>query len=368
MIIEQVVLKNFRNFASLRLCDLSPRINLFYGANGSGKTNILEAIGLASLAKSCRGALDSQMVRFEAPAAGVEIEGVVDGKRINIKFAIAPRGDKKVVGPFGKAIRISDAVGTFAIVFVLPEDIAITSGSPRHHRSFLDIYLAQFDRAYLADLMEYQRVLKQRNTLLKKLKSGEDGGLIGHLTAWDENLVTPALRIMQARARFIAEISPRVAGLSQQLSGSADCVQIAYKPKMHLSSLGDKAAAMGLLAENHDNEIRMGATLWGPHRDVMEIMTNDVSLKNYGSLGQKKTVLLAMKLAARDIVSRHRGEPAILVLDEAFAQLDSGRARALLGLLSDGGQVFLASASAKKYMQDIASKVIEMDQLTPRAD
>jgi DNA replication and repair protein RecF len=254
-----------------------------------------------------------------------------------------------VIGAFGKAMRAADAVGTFAIVFILPEDINITSGSPRYHRNFLDIYLSQFSRAYLADLMDYQRVLKQRNALLKKLKTGKAIDM-RQLDVWDDALIGPAFSIMAARANFISEIRPRVADVSRLISRGHDTVDIAYHPRLGIDhEKGTDGAAMTLRQER-DRDVRMGATMLGPHRDVIDITVNNGAVREFGSMGQKKTVMVAMKLAAREAISAHRGEPAILVLDEAFAVLDREREGLLLGLLSGGsesmtaGQVFLASA------------------------
>ena len=247
------------------------------------------------------------------------------------------------MGPFGKALRVADAVGTFAIVFILPEDINITSGSPKYHRNYLDIYLSQFSRSYLGDLMEYQRILKQRNALLKKLKSSASGDT-RQLDVWDEAIIAPALRIMAARKRFIEEVKPQASEISRQISGGADTVDIDYQPRISLEALSAETEALSLLRKERTRDIKMGASLFGPHRDLIGITINGEILRSFGSMGQRKTVMIAMKLAALKILSQHRGEQAILVLDEAFAVLDGERERNLLGLLSDCGQVFLASA------------------------
>ncbi len=230
------------------------------------------------------------------------------------------------------------------MVFILPEDINITSGSPRHHRSFLDIYLSQLSHKYLLDLMEYQKVLKQRNALLRKLKSGE--GKIDHLDTWDESLISPALRIMAARASFLEEIKPAIARISAQLLGGSEAVQIAYQPRLAISDFSDKKSALMSLKAQRSKDLKLGASFSGPHRDLIDIVINDKPLRNFGSLGQKKCVMIALKMAAFETLSKSRGEAAILVLDEAFAALDSARSEALLALLSGIGQVFLASASA----------------------
>ncbi len=251
------------------------------------------------------------------------------------------------------------------MVFILPDDINITSGSPRYHRNFLDIYLSQLSHKYLLDLIEYQKALKQRNALLRKLKSGRED--IRHLDSWDKSLVGPALRIMAARSTFLSEIKPATSEISAKLSGSAESLCISYHPRMEISDFSDTKGALSALGKERSKDLKLGATFCGPHRDVMDLTFGDKPLRNFGSLGQKKCAMIALKLAAFKALSKHRREPAILVLDEAFAALDNSRLEALLDLLSGFGQVFLASAASTDLengvkIYDIASgRVTERD-------
>ncbi len=164
------------------------------------------------------------------------------------------------------------------------------------------------------------------------------------LDVWDEAMVGPAFRIMAARNLFIDEIRPRVLEISRLVSGGADEIEIAYRPRLTFDKATGEGSGVAVLRMERERDVRMGASLFGPHRDIIEILANGEPVREFGSMGQETTVMLAMKLAALGALSDHRGEPAILVLDEAFAVLDSDRERHLLGLLSGGGQVFLASA------------------------
>lgn len=231
------------------------------------------------------------------------------------------------------------------MVLILPEDIEITSGSPKYHRAFLDIYLSQFSRRYLSDLIEYHRILKQRNALLKKIKSGEISNSPKHLDAWDGNLIKPIIRIVSQREKFTAEISPYVKDLARKISSGRDEIGLTYRPRLALSESETEKELLNALKAGRPRDIRMGATMLGPHRDTLELTVNGAPLESYGSMGQKKTVLMALKLAALRALSDHRGEPAILILDEAFAAFDMSRSDLLLNLLSGLGQVFLASAA-----------------------
>ncbi|UCE65988.1 MAG: DNA replication/repair protein RecF [Candidatus Zixiibacteriota bacterium] len=244
-------------------------------------------------------------------------------------------------------MRVLDAVGTFAMVFILPEDLNLTSGSPRFHRSFMDIYLSQFSRAYLLNLMEYQRILKQRNSLLKAMKDGEKKSGAAELDAWDKSLIAAAIKIMAARQNFLREIESNVEKIVLGLSGSKEKVKIAYRPRIEKGDLDDLSTALDFFQKFRASDKKYGTTLVGPHRDTIEIMMNHKPLREFGSLGQRKTVMIAMKLAALEVMSNHLKDNAILVLDEAFAEFDRIRTKSLLDLLSGRGQVFLASADER---------------------
>ena len=266
-------------------------------------------------------------------------------------------------------MKVSDAVGTFAMVFILPEDINLTSGSPQYHRNFLDIYLCQYSRSYLSDLIEYQRILKQRNSLLKRILEGEKGSGDLELDVWDKSLVSSALRIMAARRRFVDELGSAVNDIVGELSGSKESVKVAYRPKIEIENFEDLESALDFFVKARDKDKRYGSTVLGPHRDIIEIKLNGRPLRLYGSLGQKKTVMIAMKLAALDVISSHLGERAVLALDEAFAEFDSTRTGALLDLLSGRGQVFLASADDKgvsKVYDDMRIFNVENGVVTER--
>ncbi len=255
-------------------------------------------------------------------------------------------------------MRVSDTVGTFAVVFILPEDVNITAGSPRSHRNFLDIYISQLSHPYLRSLIEYQKTLKQRNALLKKIKERKTG--TSHLDAWDDGFIRRAIEIMKIRNEFVLKIRQGVRELSSRLSGSRDEISVAYKPRLQSGDYDNLAAALALLRSGRERDLRVGASLIGPHRDGLEITIGGRPLRKYGSLGQKKSVMIAMKLATLDILSKGRGERAILVMDEALAELDVNRAKTLLNLLSGGGQVFLASA-AMTGLNEAAMRVFDVN-------
>ena len=232
-------------------------------------------------------------------------------------------------------------------MFILPEDINLTSGSPRFQRSFLDVYLSQFSRRYLLDLMEYQRILRQRNALLKMMKDGEKKSGSAELDAWDDSLIPVALKIMAARKKFMHEIESAVEKTVSGLSGSRENVKIAYRSRIDIADLGDLSTALDYFKQFRSRDKKYGTTIAGPHRDAIEIIMNGKPLREFGSMGQKKTVMIAMKLAALEVMSTYLNDGAVLVVDEAFAEFDTDRTKSLLNLLSGKEQIFLACADEK---------------------
>ena len=209
----------------------------------------------------------------------------------------------------------------------------------------MDVYLSQQSRSYLSMLIEYQKTLKQRNSLLKKIRADYKSADIGHLDIWDDKYLELSLDLMRARRGYIESLAPRVSELSRHLSSNLESAKIKYSPRLMIPDGASRPQALEVLRSHRQADIKTGVTHFGPHRDLIDIFVNHQPLRPYGSMGQKKTAMIAMKLAALEKLSESRNESAILILDEAFAQLDNNRSQALLSLLSGYGQVFLASAA-----------------------
>jgi len=209
-------------------------------------------------------------------------------------------------------------------------------------------------------LLEYQKILKQRNALLRVLKSARSSEGLKHLDSWDASLISPMLDIVRQRGAFLSEIGPKIGEIAQELSKNQDIIEITYLPRLDHSASSNTEKALEILKQERIREMKMGSTLIGPHRDMFEIKIGGVPLRSYGSMGQKKSVMIAMKLAAFKALTEHRGEPAILVMDEAFAALDKDRSRALLNHLSGIGQVFLASAGFREPAGENKIKIFDI--------
>lgn len=240
-----------------------------------------------------------------------------------------------------RTIKQNELVGAAAAVFVLPEDIELTAGPSSYHRQFLDLYISQFSRRYLDDLIAYRKVLLQRNKLLKDISRSPDG--VSQLAAWDNLLIEHGTRITNERQDFVRSIADTAQRYYSHFDKSFELI-IQYKPKIEAIQTDVKAALESQLDIYRTREIRAGLTLIGPHRDRLEMDLNGKSARHYGSRGQKRCVMLAMKLAAADLLSEIKGEKVILILDEIFAELDNVKSVALMEALAGYGQVFMATA------------------------
>jgi len=232
-------------------------------------------------------------------------------------------------------------VGTAPAVFILPEDIELSAGPASYHRQFLDLYISQFSRRYLDDLISYRKVLLQRNKLLKDISRSPNS--LSQLAAWDNLLIEHGTRITTERMNFVQSISDTARMYYDRFDKSSE-LALQYKPKIEEDRTDIKAALEDQLNSYRQREIRAGLTLVGPHRDRLEMDLNGKSARHYGSRGQKRCVMLAMKLAVADLISRLKEEKVMLILDEVFSELDNIKNLALMKALSGYKQVFMATA------------------------
>jgi DNA replication and repair protein RecF len=243
-------------------------------------------------------------------------------------------------------------------VFILPEDIELTAGPASFHRQFLDSYISQFDKSYLNDLVTYRKVLLQRNRLLKEV--AEKPREASQLDAWDKLLIEHGVRIIEARGKFIEAINARAASFYSEFN-SGTTLDLAYLPKVDNPESNLTGALSVQLTEHRPREIRAGLTLVGPHRDRLKIDLNGRAVRHYGSRGQKRCVMLAMKLAVADYLSTITGNDVILILDEVFAELDSIKSQALMKTLGKHKQVFIATAGELEFNEQKIKKFLVVD-------
>ena len=326
MFVKSLKLKNFRNYDLLEL-EFDSETNIFYGDNAQGKTNILESIYLTGTTKSHRGTKDRDLIKFGEEEA--HIETVVEKQGVPFKIDI----HLKKNSPKGIAInkipikRASELFGIINIVFFSPEDLNIIKNGPSERRRFIDIELAQLDKVYLNDLSNYNRIVNQRNKLLKDISERKD--LLETLDIWDMQLVQYGNRVIERRKRFIEQMNEIIEKVHGKLTGGKENLKLVYEPGTGIYDLETA------LFKNRDRDIRMKSTSVGPHRDDICFMSNEIDIRKFGSQGQQRTAALSLKLSEIELVKKVIHDTPILLLDDVLSELDKNRQNYLLDSIRD---------------------------------
>lgn len=326
MILKSLKLKNFRNYDLLKL-DFNHATNIFYGDNAQGKTNILEAVYLCGTTKSHRGTKDRDMIQFEKDESHIEIIVEKDGVPYQIDFHLkknSPKGIAINKMPIRKA---SELFGMIHLVFFSPEDLNIIKNSPAERRRFMDLELSLLDKIYLSNLSNYNRVVNQRNKLLKDIRDQKE--LYDTLDIWDMQLVEYGRRIMERREKFIQELNEIVSEIHFKLTGGRENLVLLYEPGTGNLSLSDA------VRKNRDRDIRMKSTSVGPHRDDICFQANSLDIRKYGSQGQQRTAALSLKMSEIELVKQVIHDTPVLLLDDVLSELDKNRQNYLLDSIHD---------------------------------
>lgn len=326
MFVKSLKLKNFRNYDFLDL-EFDSETNIFYGDNAQGKTNILESIYLSGTTKSHRGTKDRDLIKFGEEES--HIETVVDKNGVPFKIDI----HLKKNSPKGIAInkipikRASELFGIINIVFFSPEDLNIIKNGPSERRRFIDLELAQLDKVYLSDLSNYNRIVNQRNKLLKDIYDRND--LLETLDIWDFQLVQYGNRVIERRKLFIEQMNEIVGRVHERLTGGRERLQLSYEPG---TGQYDFETA---LFRNRERDIRMKSTSVGPHRDDICFIADGLDIRKFGSQGQQRTAALSLKLSEIELVKKEIKDTPILLLDDVLSELDKHRQNYLLDSIRD---------------------------------
>ena len=348
MYLKKLVLINFKNIAQAEIT-LSERLNCFVGDNGAGKTNVLDAVYYLSMSKSALTMTDGQSVRHGGDF--FVVEGTYAGDSgsndtVNCSFL---RRSGKVLKLNGKEYdRMADHVGRFPVVMVSPQDSVLITDAAEERRRYLNAFLSQLDRDYLASLMRYNAVLAERNRFLK---SSSDEQM---LQIYDMQLADHAARIYERRRDIIERMRPLVAEFYRQLSDDREQVEIEYRSELASASMGE------LLLASRERDIVNGFTTSGVHRDDMSLRIGGYPLRKYGSQGQQKSFLMSLKLAQYRILAEVCGERPLLLLDDLFDKLDTSRVENLLTLVAgdDFGQIFITDCNRSR-LETILSRAGE---------
>lgn len=359
MYVARLSLRNFRNYRDLSL-ELSPGVNAFVGANGQGKTNLLEALHVLATGRSQRGAKDQELIlagedemrvwaRVERAQGPVEIDlqaGSVSGRRLQLN-GLPQR-------------RMADLVGRLAVVFFGPDDLQVLKGPPAGRRRFLDVLLSQVSPAYLHHLQRYSRALAQRNRLLRQIQGGRASG--DELEAWDLPLVQSGAEITVRRVRALASLAPVAAEQHRRISGRLEELEVTYAPALpgieSAAQEGPAQVAQVLqqeLRRRRGEELARAVTLVGPHRDDLSLRIGGKDARTFASQGQQRTAVLALKLAELSYMRAVLDEPPVLLLDDVVSELDPDRRRHLLRAVDGGVQTLITSTDP----QDLALRAWE---------
>lgn len=322
MYVKSLSLKNFRNYEALSL-EFDPGINVFYGDNAQGKTNILEAVYLAGTTKSHRGTRDRDLIRVGEEESHLRM--ILDRRGNDYRIDVHLKKNRpKGVAVNGLPVRrAAELYEITSFIFFSPEDLNVIKNGPAGRRKFLDSIISGADKIYLSDLSAYNRILSQRNALLHE--AAVDGKRIDELDIWDIQLVTVGRRIIEKRKDFLKMFEAISAGKHKDLTNGEEELQLLYEPNIQPGDLEKKTRL------NRDYDLRTRETHAGPHRDDVSILANGMDLRVYGSQGQQRTAALSMKMAEIQVVEKMRGEMPILLLDDVLSELDTKRQTALLG-------------------------------------
>ncbi len=332
MIIKSIELKNFRNYEDLTI-SFDQGTNILYGNNAQGKTNILEAAYLSGTSKSHKGSKDKEMIRFHEQEA--HIRTVVEKKQPGTNISKEYQIDMHLKQNRSKGIAInqipikkaSELFGILNMVFFSPEDLNIIKNGPAERRRFLDSELCQLDKIYLSDLTNYNKILNQRNKLLKDMVYRPDLG--DTLSVWDTQLVETGKKIIKRRKQFIEELNEIVYRIHYKISGEKEELFLKYEPNIDDIFFEDE------LSRAKNKDVKLCMTSVGPHRDDMLFSIGEIDIRKFGSQGQQRTSALSLKLSEIELVKRTIHDTPVLLLDDVLSELDSNRQNYLLNSISD---------------------------------
>ncbi len=325
MRIERLTLQNFRNYTAQEVT-FHPGVNVIYGGNAQGKTNLIEALYYFAFGKSFRTTQDKELIRFGEDATHITVT-FADRSREQTIDAVVRRDRKKQVRVNGVNLsRLGELVGRLGVVLFYPEELSLVKEGPSHRRRFLDIAISQARPNYYHLLSRYQKTLEQRNTLLKKIKLR--GYSADTMPVWNEKLAEYGWGLIQYRREYVARLAEYARAVHAELSG--ETLAVSYRSKLE-----SQVDFLEKLSSNLSKELEQGATLYGPHRDDLDLLINDLDAKVYASQGQQRTCVLSLKIAQADFMGDMLGEYPVLLLDDIMSELDLSRRRFLLEKIRD---------------------------------
>ena len=336
MRVTRLWLTNFRNYTTAELEPDPDGLTVIVGSNGEGKTNLLEAIGYLATLSSFRGAPSEALVRQGCASAVVRAEGERDDRALLIEAELVAGGRDRIQVNRQPLKRARDLLGALRVSVFAPDDLVLVKGGPGERRRFLDDVLVALHPKFDALQRDVDRVLRQRNTLLRQSGGKASPEIASTLDVWDAKLVTTGTALVEAREDLIAQLEPEIAKAYDQVAHTAADVSVAYQ-RSWSGPLADAVAA------SRPDDLRRGVTLVGPHRDEVTLAIGGLPGRTHASQGEQRSLALALRLAAHRVVGEAVGASPVLLLDDVFSELDPDRSEALLTHLPPG-QALLTTA------------------------
>lgn len=328
MIIESLNLENYRNYENLYI-EFDENTNILYGNNAQGKTNILESLYLCSTTKSHRGSKDKDIIRFNSDEAHIKL--IVKKADVPHRIDIHLKKSKsKGIAIDGIPIkRASELFGLVNVIFFSPEDLSIIKNGPAERRRFMDMELCQIDKMYVHNLLNYNKIINQRNKLLKDLSFNFDKSLYDTLDIWDVQLAHFGSLVIRRREEFILRLNEIIKDIHYRLSCGKESLYLKYEPNASEENM------LKEISDSREKDIKLKTTNVGPHRDDLGFYINEVDVRRFGSQGQQRTSALSLKLSEIELVKRVINDKPVLLLDDVMSELDSNRQNQLLESIKD---------------------------------
>lgn len=323
MIVESLKLQNYRNYEYLNM-NFDEKINIIYGDNAQGKTNILESMYVCATSKSHRGSKDREIIRFDNDESHIKVNVKKNDMNYRIDMHLKKNKPKGIAVNGIPIKRAVELFGILNIVFFSPEDLNIIKNGPSERRRFIDMELSQLDKIYLDCLINYNKVVNQRNSLLKEYAFSGREDIISSLDIWDMHLVKYGNDVIKSREKFVKEINDLVKSIHTKLSGDREQLEIIYEPCVKEQDFESE------LVRVRDRDLKFKCTNIGPHKDDMCFLINGMDVRKYGSQGQQRTAALSLKLAEIELVKQIIHDTPVLFLDDVLSELDSRRQNFLL--------------------------------------
>ena len=366
MIIQSIELNNFRNYENLQI-SFDEGTNILFGDNAQGKTNILEAAYLSGTTKSHKGSKDKEMIRFGTNEAHLRTMVLKKGKQYQIDMHLKNNRSKGIAVNKIPMKKASELFGILNIVFFSPEDLNIIKNGPSERRHFLDSELCQLDKIYLSDLSNYNKILNQRNKLLKDMVYRPE--LSDTLPVWDMQLIDTGKKIIRRREQFVKELNEIVHEIHYRISGGKEELFLSYEPSVSADMMEQEIERV------RQRDLKICQTSVGPHRDDLLFSIADVDIRKFGSQGQQRTSALSLKLSEIELVRKSIHDTPVLLLDDVLSELDSSRQNYLLNSICDTQTIITCTGldefirnrfEINKVFEVISGQVFEKGQVIER--